>query len=101
MKSIALLFALYTMALSVSPCADGLQINGAYFNAWSHDSQHQDKPDDCSPFCQCACCHVFVVITVFHPLLPVPSFSQNQFPAFTAHIPSHYAADFWQPPRLG
>jgi len=102
MKIFALLFALYTMMLSIAPCSDGLMGKDKTppVIELSHNSHHQDNTDDCSPFCQCTCCQSFVVIAIFHPLPAIPAFSQKQFSAPAAQIPSRFAADFWQPPRF-
>ncbi|CAM1340480.1 DUF6660 family protein [Tenacibaculum amylolyticum] len=64
MKLFTIIFALYIFALNLVPCEDygslDNEVNTEISKSGEHDHNHQDS-DMCSPFCQCQCCHVYVI----------------------------------------
>ncbi|WP_051907736.1 DUF6660 family protein [Flavimarina sp. Hel_I_48] len=64
MKNLALLFSIYLLGLNVVLCEDNRITLPADSNMQeiTQDTQHLPADsDNCSPFCQCQCCHVHVV----------------------------------------
>ena len=62
MKIIAILLSIYFLGLNFTPCNDAdtiaNNINNEVFIADFDNSPSHDSSDLCSPFCQCACCHI-------------------------------------------
>lgn len=96
--------AFLVLALSCLSCADkGMPSKSEsvqYELVKEISNQDNDKDDNCSPFCQCACCPGF---SVNHPLL-VSDFSIEHI---SLKFPSHISFDLlglalpiWQPPQL-
>lgn len=96
--------AFLVLALSCLPCADkdmpskSEDVQFELVKAVSN--QDNDQDDNCSPFCQCACCPGF---SINHPLL-VCGISIKHI---SSKFPSHISFDLlgltlpiWQPPQL-
>lgn len=79
MKFLAVILSVYFLGLNFLPCEDGLISLGDEHQQEQveHTDKHApDAGDDCSPFCQCHCCHVHVVTSnnsSFEPVAPVIS----------------------------
>lgn len=104
MKVFAFFLAILVLGQSMLPCSDS-DLAARHVKAKTEmtkalHSHESPGLDDCSPFCQCACCAVFSVnhSTVSVNLVPVYN---NTLQA--GWIPS-YALDMalpvWQPPQL-
>jgi len=49
------------LALTVVPCTDAVSLSAdAHEHHEEHD--HGSEADDCSPLCQCQCCHINVTL---------------------------------------
>ncbi|MEP7171688.1 MAG: DUF6660 family protein [Bacteroidota bacterium] len=102
MKFLTLILACYTFALSIAPCND---IHEGQTNVpmtiQAAQEHHQEDNDICSPFCLCSCCQGFVVISTIKNIQVVPSFSKGDYALYNEQVHSSFAANHWQPPRLG
>jgi len=102
MKIFAVIFALYTVVLSLAPCCDeSEQANIQQTIQQSQNHHHDEENELCSPFCQCSCCHAFIVLHLLKQNSITPVLDQQQVLSTKGHLPSSFAADFWQPPRMG
>ncbi|MBA3649044.1 MAG: hypothetical protein H0W62_10920 [Chitinophagales bacterium] len=101
MKFLALIFACFTLALSFAPCCDS-NVGLANIPQTIQQSQEQHHQDNelCSPFCQCNCCHGFVVIAHFRTSNTLPAFTQKHFTLYTERFICGIPDSHWQPPRL-
>lgn len=67
MKTIAALFSIFLLALTLVPCTDVVgephEEEATVHAPHHHDHDHEGETDDCSPLCQCQCCHVNVTLT--------------------------------------
>ena len=64
MKFLAVILSVYFLALNLVPCDDApvSQQETAEYEQLQQIEQHAPAAaDDCTPFCQCHCCHVHVV----------------------------------------
>ena len=105
MKIFTLLFALYVLVLSMTPC------QAAHCRHEHHATEPQDHEEDhddsdghevCSPFCVCSACAGFVANEIHAPhLQPSGAFfnvAQNDFLPI-ADLPEVYLRVF-QPPKI-
>ena len=102
MKFLAVILSVYFLALNFAPCEDDASVCD---NDTTEISQHSDSDhdhgtsDDCSPFCQCHCCHVHVV--QFNPIeisFNVLDISTKQFLHFDS-LGQDVNETILQPPR--
>jgi hypothetical protein len=108
-KFFVLLFSAYLLALNVLPCSDLAQHAANQEiehlivdqDSSSHDHNHGDEADSCSPFCICACCGV---ITGFE-LSPIqlPSSNLNLVEYFALYQDDAHSNELlfiWKPPKI-
>lgn len=63
MKYFALILSFYFLGLNFVPCEDAGELSGKDPLVQEINQDLKNTPndtDDCSPFCQCHCCHVHV-----------------------------------------
>jgi hypothetical protein len=101
MKFISILLTLYTLSLSVMPCADGYTCSDeAQESSLARSTEHDaDEEDFCSPFCVCACC----AQSVWTPhLVYETKVATNEQQTFIYELPnfSSQIQSIWQPPKL-
>ncbi|AVR44609.1 hypothetical protein C7S20_04640 [Christiangramia fulva] len=103
MKLVALILSFYFLGLVFIPCEDAAaEMPGDHseIHKLDNSSHSASTADDCSPLCQCHCCHVHIT-----------SFEGNdlELAAFeiSTSIPNHYynlgddlPKFFFQPPRV-
>ncbi|HEY8561279.1 MAG TPA: DUF6660 family protein [Pyrinomonadaceae bacterium] len=109
MKIFCLVFSLYILFLSVQPCeemtanielrADKVSATERTENAEKED----EKSDDCSPFCVCACCH-FATADQFETFAiggqsGAPIISKSIF-SYRSPDSQTYKKPVWQPPKF-
>lgn len=107
MRTIAFFLAVLVLLLNGMPCADAAdgkeQLLSPYAANGSHgqkDHSHQDH-DLCSPFCTCACCATFTVISL--PFVLPKLVESLAVPVYRPHVPgtTHtIPLPVWQPPQL-
>lgn len=96
--------AFLVLALSCLPCADKGMPSKAEKSQYElvkrASGQDSNQEDDCSPFCQCACCPGF---SINHPL-SVTDFSikylSSSFSCYTSFNLPGITIPIWQPPQL-
>jgi hypothetical protein len=106
-KNIALILSLYFLGLNFIPCDDTVVSDNEETISFNftldqdnQDQQHDNKTDDCPPFCQCHCCHVHVVnfqpsnFEVLDLAIPTLIVQKGENPGIEL-LDSHF-----QPPRL-
>jgi len=67
-KNLAIILSVYFLGLNFVPCEDAVVLTNleSQVQQLSEHSEHSPiQADNCSPFCQCHCCHVHV--TNFNP----------------------------------
>lgn len=87
------------------PCPDGVSVmyKGKAKKEIAKTSSHQkDIPqkEDCSPFCQCACC---AGVTLVHPIikdLTIQPQIENSYNSFHSSSINGISLAIWQPPQL-
>ena len=102
MKFFCLLFAFYTLSISVMPCNDvhdgAKKAVTTFTEAQDH---HENHNDICSPFCICSCCQGFVALTPFHPVTISETILVSNFSHYSKKFISSAFASIWKPPKLG
>ena len=101
-KFFCLIFAFYTLSISVMPCNDVHdKAESSISTVAEAQDHHQDHNDICSPFCICSCCQSFFALTSF-PDVAIYSFTgSSNFSFYTEKFYSSSSASIWQPPKLG
>ncbi|WP_143774322.1 DUF6660 family protein [Niastella vici] len=105
MKFFAFIMAVIVLMQSWMPCADDAAVStGAKANTIISKSPAQQKDknhnDNCSPFCQCACCAGF---SINHSFASVSALEVICSQHFTSYLPINIieiALPVWQPPQL-
>ncbi|RYZ33243.1 MAG: hypothetical protein EOP49_36195 [Sphingobacteriales bacterium] len=104
------LLAIIMLVLSCIPCSDAKAMaveetslsSTAPLNTEHQQATDEEHTDDCSPFCQCACC-------AFLYVMPLPAASATAarpldadkvFASFLQKQPVSIAIPVWQPPQL-
>jgi len=104
MKIIAFVIACLVLVLSVMPCADEISIearNNESTEITKAAHQHEDNhQDECSPFCQCACCAGLSIHHTKPSLVAIPFFSNSDATGFLPANTVGISFSIWQPPRL-
>jgi len=101
MKMFAFVMAIIVLVLSFMPCADANAMSkGVKTELKQNHFEGSNHMDDCSPFCQCACCSGFSInhkVPAFTPIIPFVS------KPISPYLPSNIfkiALPVWQPPQL-
>jgi hypothetical protein len=103
MKLFTLLFGIYMLLLSGLPCSDADECGPAkekISTTSNRKDQHREK-DNCTPFCNCACCAA--PVSLQQPViyrLPKPAFLAKKYPVIDINFTSSGRSAIWQPPRL-
>jgi len=103
MKFLTVILSIYILALNFAPCEDSVPFGDDTTMEVSQqaDTNHQhDASDECSPFCQCQCCHVHA--DQFKPLevsFMVADISTKIFLHFDS-LGRDYNQTLLQPPRV-
>ncbi|QNK63447.1 hypothetical protein H7F33_02745 [Pedobacter sp. PAMC26386] len=99
MRLLSFIGIVLVLALNLVPCGDAMSVlNRSTQIEKAHHSERNN--DNCSPFCNCACCStasiikdVLVIVTPFADHIPVlPAHLSGKF--ITVDLP------IWQPPQL-
>lgn len=92
------ILSVYLLGLNFMPCSDMIPVTpDDQITQVNADANH-DHQDDCSPFCQCHCCHVHVVEINPNPLAATPEINKSLF----FHLNDagwELPKSFLQPPR--
>ncbi|HET8735645.1 MAG TPA: DUF6660 family protein [Pricia sp.] len=101
MKLITVILSIYFLALNFMPCADSGSKDGdcQVVSVIGHDADHDQDCQQCSPFCQCHCCHSHVIdlgLALFQAIQP--NISQENFAHFDS-LGKEIPLSFLQPPR--
>jgi hypothetical protein len=103
MKLFTLLFGFYMLLLSGLPCSDADecgQTTDQISTTSDNKDQHREK-DNCTPFCNCACCAAPVAIRQpFVYKLSKPVLLAKKYPVININFTSFNLSAIWQPPRL-
>lgn len=103
MKWIARILALYMLVLSCLPCNDSTECSNnsdTSIVAGAQHSDHSNHPENCTPFCSCACCGIHITQLSEAIFIAAPHQLITQHSLYKpAYIPATYY-NIWQPPRL-
>ncbi|MDW5289596.1 DUF6660 family protein [Formosa sp. PL04] len=103
MKFLAVILSIYILALNFAPCEDTASFDDDTTTEFSEhsDSNHDhNASDECSPFCQCHCCHIHA--TQFIPLeisFTISEISTKLFLHFDS-LGKDFNQTILQPPRV-
>lgn len=105
MKYFIVLFVIYLTGMMVLPCSDAFnECNTAKIQLRSsYDHSHNtDSNDNCSPFCNCNCCHTMVDASfLLQPsTLESPFIISKKYPLIHEGFVSNYYGNIWQPPKV-
>ena len=105
LKISAFILSILVLVLSCMPCADAAtdtKQTGAKYETVKHTEQqnHDNKADDCSPFCHCACCSGFTINHFIAVLTHTPQYENNPTNSFLSSVVIGIASTIWQPPQL-
>jgi hypothetical protein len=112
MKFGALLLATFIFFLSVKSAVEPIpalaEVDACCKGKAEHQGENgQEQPTEnsncdelCNPFQPCCPYLSFSSIKVVISLPRVHHLVKNEYAAFRVSFPSHYFADFWQPPKL-
>ena len=96
--------AFLVLALSCLPCADkGMPstTEKTEYSLSKHiSSSNSDQDDNCSPFCQCACCPGFSINHPFTVSDLVIEHESSEFSSYASFNLFTIALPVWQPPQL-
>lgn len=99
----AYLLSLFILALTVTPCVDGLGIASKAKSELAQKSDtHQEKDSDhCSPFCTCSCCATPTIQSNYTISINGLELVAQCFTSyFNTDLPNNFSS-IWQPPKLG
>jgi hypothetical protein len=101
MKMFAFAMAIIVLVLSIMPCADAKAVTKGIKTELKQDRLGGDSHNDnCSPFCQCACCAGF---SINHKVPGFTSITAFVSKPKSPYLPSNIfkiALPIWQPPQL-
>ncbi len=102
MKWFCRLLSIYFMTLACLPCSDGGHEHEEQVEyTVSHDGEHEDCNDLCTPFCQCTCCGSIVLNTkqaaAYSGFLAKPGDRVNDF-SYRAPLSLEHLAPPFRPP---
>jgi len=102
MKFFAFIMAFLVLALSIMPCADKDNAINAGKTEITKASNHQGdlQQDNCSPFCQCACCAGFSINHFIASITITESYKNKKQAVFLPADILDIALPIWQPPQL-
>lgn len=106
MKYLAFIFTIYLMGMMVLPCSDAYNectpTTQANVKVTDNHSHGTDENDNCSPFCNCSCCHTIVdaKFAAQYSVATKPSFKETKFIFTNQRFVSNYYGNIWQPPKL-
>lgn len=99
MRLLSFIGIVLVLALNLVPCGDAVAgLNGSVNIEKAHHSERNN--DNCSPFCNCACCSTASVIK---DVLVISNPFADHLPVFAAHLTGKFIAvdlPIWQPPQL-
>lgn len=106
MKVFTFILSFYIVALSIVPCADGLDHdsdNSVSELSLKQEHDHsEDDQDDCTPFCTCVCCGSLLAMPTTHQ---GDKSSQDLSSSYLFHYTSDYSFIYsegvWHPPSKG
>lgn len=109
MKYFWIIFSVFILYLSISPCCDDEgcgKTNNIQASSTITEHHHQDTEHNeiCSPFCVCACCGNHISTNkIFKASYEISLLeSENYKPThYTSQFSSKFEATIWQPPQIG
>ncbi|MDQ8003454.1 MAG: hypothetical protein REI64_01565 [Pedobacter sp.] len=108
MKYKALILVFYLMGMMMLPCSDAYnecrpeQNLQSKVKSSTEHSHGTDANDNCSPFCNCSCCHT----TIDNKFLakkeeePKAILTEKKYLFTNQRFVSNYYGSIWQPPKL-
>ncbi|MEX0812811.1 MAG: DUF6660 family protein [Chitinophagales bacterium] len=106
LKVLSAILSIYFLALSVVPCADGVdcaEVQVYQEMLAEHDHSGHDHPageDLCTPFCACQCCHTSITVSAFFALSESPRMHAQLTSFYSEHPYSTYPAPLLDPPQV-
>lgn len=104
MRSLYFIVTMIVIGLSLMPCRDsgiaGKPGTTLSVNKASDNHTHKQDQDQCSPFCQCACCNVPSVSRINAFLIIPPLRAET---TYTDILPAKIlksSISIWQPPKV-
>jgi hypothetical protein len=103
-KFLTLIFAFYILLLPGMPCMDTGECNEASQTEISKSqAAPQQENEDCSPFCNCACCgHILTPNFQLNKISIADPFAKQKKQScyHSVSLSSDFFGNIWQPPRF-
>lgn len=101
MKFLAVIFSVYFLSLGLIPCEDeAIDQDTTEFHQVDQAHASGIAADDCSPFCQCHCCHVHITQFEGEEIKLITPEISNKIAQFRYEIGDGISPSFFQPPRV-
>lgn len=103
MKLFSFIWIIIIMAAYLVPCSDVSIVEGntKYESVKNTADNHQNKTDECSPFCSCSCCSLPTVAQTFFTVAFHPPFYSPVYKDYRQGEFVNVSLPIWQPPQLG
>ena len=103
MKFTTIILSLLILALSITPCSDGNNIEDNHQDEIRANHSHQNDSDDsCSIICACKCCGIAITyqsLQTFELGINNP-ISTEIISVYQSIYRFDYHSNIWQPPQL-
>ncbi|WP_051199745.1 DUF6660 family protein [Christiangramia echinicola] len=102
MKFLAVIFSIYFLGLTFVPCEDEVILEDDAIEFHQVDNSHSSNAfaDDCSPFCQCHCCHVHITNFENSDTEMICLEISTELPEKIYYLGDDFPQSFFQPPRV-
>ncbi|RYF24489.1 MAG: hypothetical protein EOO42_05670 [Flavobacteriales bacterium] len=101
----AFIFVFYLVGMMMLPCSDAFNEckPGQSKVELAGDHSHKaDANDNCSPFCNCSCCHTVIdaKFLVQKEIITKATYKEAKILFADQRFVSNYYGNIWQPPKL-
>ncbi|WP_370629880.1 DUF6660 family protein [Zunongwangia sp. SCSIO 43204] len=102
MRFLAVIFSVYLLSLSFMPCEDNVTFQKETTEFHQVDGTHASgtAADDCSPFCQCHCCHLHIVVFDTNEIDLISLDISTMISTFRYEMGDDIPQFLFQPPRV-
>lgn len=103
MKVLSILFAIYVLWLTFTPCVDlVIPVSSYAVSVVQNQSKNIDSDSctGCSPFCVCNCCHSNTLVSLSIPLSCNSNILFTYKNLYIADLVNVLSGSIWQPPKF-
>jgi hypothetical protein len=102
MRFFKIILAVYLLGLSLVPCSDETTDKDTIVTIEASSDSHSDHTgheDNCTPFCNCSCCGVAVLIAQNFFLFEKPVFNSSEL-FYKPEAVLSISHSIWLPPKI-